>query len=134
MNTGSHHVTPGMGQPPIDDDWQQLFDFDSATFSSDQSHDASPLSPTVGGSYGVSAVDNPASASGGPGSAMVAATSRSRHHCTVCMKSFSRPADRRRHALTHNPNATQFPCPRPGCGRQFLRMDKLEDHRRRKHH
>jgi hypothetical protein len=136
MNTGSHHVTPSMGQPPIDDDWQQYFDFDlaSSTLPSNQSHDTGPLSSAVGGRYGVSAVDNPASASGGSGSAMVATPSRSLHHCTDCMEPFSRLADLRRHARAHNPNATRFLCTQPGCGRQFLRMDKLSDHRRRKHH
>jgi hypothetical protein len=137
MNSGSHHVTPSMGQPPTDGDWlQQYFDFDlaSSTLPSDQSHDTGPLSPAFGGSHGVSVVDNPASASGGSGSAMVAATSRPGHRCTVCGKSFSRRVDLHRHALAHDPNAPQFPCPRLGCGRQFPRMDKLRDHRRRKHH
>ena len=134
MDMGSPRVAPSMGQPTDDVDWDQLVNFGSSTSPLDQSHDTDPLSPAVGGSHGVSAVDNPASASGGSGSAMVPATSRSRHHCTDCMKSFSRRADLHRHALAHNRNAPKFPCPRPGCGRQFLRMDKLEDHRRRKHH
>jgi uncharacterized Zn-finger protein len=127
MNTGSHHVTPSMGQPPTDDDWQHYFDFDlaSSTLPSDQSYDARPLSPAVGG---------PASASGGSGSAMVATPSRPLHNCTDCMKSFSRLADLRRHARAHNPNATRFTCSRLGCGRQFLRVDKLSEHRRRKNH
>jgi hypothetical protein len=136
MNMGSHHVTPSMGHPPTDDHWQQYFNFDlaSSTLPSDQSHDFGPLSPAVGGSYGVSAVDNPASASGGSESAMVATPSRPLYNCTDCMKPFSRLADLRRHARAHNPNAIRFSCSRPGCGRQFLRVDKLSEHCRRKNH
>ena len=134
MDMGSPRVAPSMGQPTDDVDWDQLVNFGSSTSPLDQSHDTGPLSPAVGGNHGVSAVDNPASASGGSGSAMVAATSHPGHRCTVCGKSFSRRADLRRHALAHNPNAPQFPCPRLGCGRQFPRMDKLRDHRRRKNH
>lgn len=133
-NTGSHHGTTGMGQPTTDVEWHQWVVLDSSTSSSNQSCDTGPLSPAIGESYGVSAVDNPTSASGGSGSAMVATTSRSLHNCTDCMKSFFRLADLRRHARAHNPNATRFPCSRPGCGRQFLRVDKLSDHRRRKNH
>jgi hypothetical protein len=134
MNTGSPHVTSSMGQPTTDLDWDQWVDFNPSTFPADQNHDAGRLNPAVGGSYEVSTVDSSASASGGPGSPMVAATSRPRHHCTDCMESFSRLADLRRHARTHNPNATRFPCTQPGCGREFRRMDKLSDHRRRKNH
>lgn len=134
MNTGSHPVTTSTGQPTTDGYMDQWFDFDSSTLPSDQSHDTGPLSPAVGGSYGVSAVDNPASASGGSGSARVATTSRSLHNCSDCMQSFSRLADLRRHVRAHNPNATRFPCTQPDCGREFLRMDKLSDHRRRKNH
>jgi len=129
MDMGSPNVAPSMGQPTNDVDWDQWLDLPS-----DQSHDTGPLSPALGGSHSVSAVDNPASASGGSGSAMVAATSRPGHRCTDCGQPFSRRADLRRHALAHNPNATRFPCPRLGCGRQFLRMDKLRDHRHQKNH
>jgi hypothetical protein len=126
VDMGSPNVAPSMGQPTNDVDWDQWLDLPS-----DQSHDTGPLSPAVGGSYGVSVVDDPASASGGSGSAMVPTPSRPLHNCTHCMKSFSRLADLRRHARAHNPNATQFTC---SCGDQFLRMDKLRDHRRRKNH
>jgi hypothetical protein len=58
--------------------------------------------------------------------------------CQHCMKSFTRTADRDRHARGHDPNAIRYSCPALGCDRAgdngFLRKDKLKKHRAEQGH
>jgi hypothetical protein len=133
MNLGSHHVA-NMAQGTTDEYMQGLFDFECAAFPSTQSYDAGQSIPFVqepsfGGDM---AATTPALSSESETS--VPTRPRPVHNCHHCMASFFRAGDLRRHALSHNPNAPRLSCPRAGCGRQFLRMDKLNDHRRRRHH
>ncbi|KAB5583563.1 hypothetical protein GE09DRAFT_1079313 [Coniochaeta sp. 2T2.1] len=55
-----------------------------------------------------------------------------RHRCSDCRKSYSRPADLRRHMRKHDPNARRFSCDYEHCDRKgkhgFLRRDKLKEH------
>jgi hypothetical protein len=122
-----------MHHPALDDEWQHLLDFESSTSLTTRNYDAALPSPVVQGSFGTPVLDNSSPTPGGSGS-LVATPSRLVHHCQHCMKSFSRAGDLRRHGRSHNPNATRFSCPRQDCGRYFLRMDKLNDHRARKNH
>jgi uncharacterized Zn-finger protein len=57
-----------------------------------------------------------------------------RYPCSGCMRTFSRKADRDRHARSHNPNSLRFSCPSLHCSREFPRNDKLMEHRRRMRH
>ena len=54
-----------------------------------------------------------------------------------CHKSYARPSDLRRHALTHQASAPRFDCPVQGCHRRgangFLRADKRREHYRNIH-
>ncbi|KAE9373035.1 hypothetical protein N431DRAFT_482178 [Stipitochalara longipes BDJ] len=120
----------GMNQAANNDGWETLLGLNPSTSPSTQSSDFDFDSPMGLGDT----VDNPSPASGTFGSALVATPSRSTHNCTGCMRSFARAYDLRRHALIHNANAPRLSCPRAGCGRQFLRSDKLKDHRARKGH
>jgi len=114
------------------------FDFNPSTFSSNPWFDLPD--PTVQeASFEAPILEGPPSTSDGSTSTLLPPSSipslrRTTHNCTQCMKSYSRLGDLRRHSLSHNPNAPRFSCPRAECGRQFLRMDKLKDHRARKHH
>jgi len=130
----SHQLTH-VDEALIDEDLQNWFDFDSSTFPSDPSTNPT----TQGASFEASILDDSASSADGPTSILghtssVASRRRLAHHCAQCMKSYSRPGDLRRHARSHNPNAPRFSCPQAACGRQFLRMDKLKDHRVRRGH
>ena len=66
-------------------------------------------------------------------------TSQPRVTCShpSCHKSYARPSDLRRHALTHRPSAPRFDCPVQGCHRRgangFLRADKCREHYRAIH-
>jgi uncharacterized Zn-finger protein len=57
-----------------------------------------------------------------------------RYACEFCNKSYTRPADLRRHIPEHNPNAIRYSCPFEHCNRKgrkgFVRADKLKEHRR----
>ncbi|PHH55566.1 hypothetical protein CFIMG_001369RA [Ceratocystis fimbriata CBS 114723] len=53
------------------------------------------------------------------------------HYCQECNKTFTRAEHLRRHSLSHG--RPEFPCPFPGCSREFHRKDLLERHRQ-KHH
>jgi hypothetical protein len=62
------------------------------------------------------------------------AAARRRYACGVCTKTYSRPADLRRHMPEHDPDAVRYSCPFEYCNRKgsngFLRADKLAEHRR----
>ena len=68
-----------------------------------------------------------------------ATTSQPRVTCSHpdCHKSYARPSDLRRHALTHRPSAPKYDCPVQGCHRRgangFLRADKCREHYRAIH-
>jgi Zinc finger, C2H2 type len=114
----------GPEREPTTEEWQHYFNLDPETFPSDQSLDADPSNAT---GLGTSVDNSPRSpAALGPGS--VATPTSSIHQCTTCMKTFSRRTHLRRHAQGHDPNAPRLTCPRPGCGCQFLRKDKLAAH------
>jgi len=131
-NTSMHEATVDAGVHGYG------FDFNLSTFSSNPWFDLPD--PTVqGASFEAPVLDRPTSASNGSTSTLlppssIASPRRTTHNCTQCMKSYSRLGDLRRHSLSHNPNAPRFSCPQAACGRQFLRMDKLRDHRARKNH
>lgn len=72
----------------------------------------------------------PSDANTNPGSDVV----QPMHRCPNCPRVYSRLADLRRHALSHNPDAPQYLCPSMNCTRTFLRKDKLKDHRARMNH
>jgi hypothetical protein len=61
---------------------------------------------------------------------------RRRYWCqaTGCNKSYSRPADRARHARKHNPNATRYTCQHHGCNESYDRKDKLKEHQKNRKH
>jgi hypothetical protein len=61
---------------------------------------------------------------------------RPRYWCqaTGCNRSYSRPADRDRHARKHNPNATRYTCPYRHCHKSFFREDKLKEHQKNRKH
>jgi uncharacterized Zn-finger protein len=61
-------------------------------------------------------------------------SARSQHTCSQCFKTFTRRSDLRRHARSHDANAQRFPCLFQGCGSDFPRNDKLQEHRRRLNH
>ncbi|KAB5585566.1 hypothetical protein GE09DRAFT_1071129 [Coniochaeta sp. 2T2.1] len=60
------------------------------------------------------------------------------HRCSECGRSYSRPADLRRHMPEHNPYARRFSCEYKHCDRKgsngFLRRDKLKEHQDHKRH
>ncbi|KAL5629723.1 hypothetical protein BROUX41_001329 [Berkeleyomyces rouxiae] len=51
------------------------------------------------------------------------------HYCQECNKTFTRAEHLRRHSLSHG--RPEFPCPFPGCSREFHRKDLLERHRQK---
>jgi uncharacterized Zn-finger protein len=131
--TGNYN---NMDQATINEDLQDLFGLDPSTTPWSQPYDVGMHSSTLQTDFAIPLiVDVPLTAGGfSSDGTTAAAPPRSMHQCQHCMTSFSRAGDLRRHALSHNPSATRLSCPRAGCGRQFLRVDKLKDHRTRKHH
>jgi hypothetical protein len=136
----SGHNATSMGQAFVNDDGSTLFGFHTPTIPSDPSSSSGLLGPVVqGASFEAPALDDTAPSTGGTSSAQMAtapttSSSRSVYQCQHCVRSYFRIGDLRRHARAHNPNATKFFCPQTECGRQFLRKDKLRDHRARKGH
>ncbi len=134
-----HHAT-SMDKTFFNDDGSTLFGFNTPTIPSDPSSGSGLLGPVIqGASFEAPALNDTAPTTGGTSSAQMAtapitSSSRSVYQCQYCVKSYSRVGDLRRHSRSHNPNATKFSCPQAGCGRQFLRKDKLRDHRARKGH
>ncbi|PMD41904.1 hypothetical protein L207DRAFT_511663 [Hyaloscypha variabilis F] len=125
-----------MDQATINEDLQDLFGLDASNIPWSHPYDVGMHSSTVQTDFAApQGVDAPPPVSSFSSDGTTVATPpRSMHHCQHCMRAFSRAGDLRRHALSHNPNATRLSCPRAGCGRQFLRVDKLKDHRARKNH
>lgn len=68
-------------------------------------------------------------------------TTKARHMCNwlACDRSFSRTADRDRHVRTKHSKARTYHCREPGCKKGagywkgYSRIDKLQDHMRKKH-
>ncbi|KAF7290258.1 C2H2 finger domain transcription factor mtfA [Mycena indigotica] len=52
-----------------------------------------------------------------------------RHVCQICRRRFSRPSSLKTHQNTHS-GATPYPCPFPGCGRQFNVKSNMRRHHR----
>ena len=57
-------------------------------------------------------------------------TSEKPHVCLSCGKSFARKGDMERHATTHGP--PHLWCNVNGCGKGFHRLDKLQEHQKRR--
>jgi len=125
-----------IGQPTLDEDFQNSFNLQASIFPSDPS---TPGPITRGANLESTTLDNSGPVADWSSSNLVALAPvtnlhPSVHQCQYCMKSFSRISDVRRHSRSHNPNAPRFFCSNTNCNRQFLRMDKLKDHRTRKNH
>jgi hypothetical protein len=66
---------------------------------------------------------------------------KARYECNWpgCDRTFSREADRDRHVRTKHGNARHYHCSQPGCNkgalywRGYTRIDKLQEHMRKKH-
>lgn len=70
-------------------------------------------------------------ASSGLAATNIAGPTNRNFPCPNCNKSFARRGDLSRHARLHDSRATRYSCPTQGCPREFLRKDKLADHRNR---
>jgi hypothetical protein len=135
------HFVTCTDQPFVHDDLSALFDFEQVTFPSDPGSGSVLLGPAIprGSFDDARFLDNSAPSAGVSSSAPmatvpVASPPRSVHQCQQCMKSYCHVGDLRRHARSHNRNFPRLACPNTNCTRQFLRMDKLREHRARKGH
>lgn len=109
--------------------WDSMLDFSSHANAQDV--EVSALALEQGANTPLTAtVPSAASLASGTGTEQ----SSIRYPCSGCMTTFSRKADRDRHARSHNPNSFRFSRPLPHCSREFPRKDKLMEHRRRLRH